>query len=235
MITPERFYDPQQLNAYGYVRNNPLRLIDPTGMKLTISGDIEAAQSDLCSIAGDACDRITVDEKTGVVSFNTQGLDLSKNAGASLINDLVQSKNSYGLSEGPTVETAGGKVKVDYVTNLPPTGDQLQYRKSKSANPDEKPKTGIDGQVAFNRNDPRGEHQSLTNLKLAKPWTVVFHELAEAYAKVDGNQMSSYSQAHTNAIQREDQLRDQRPYLKEHNPGSGGPPGKADNKIVIKK
>jgi RHS repeat-associated protein len=33
-ILPERLLDPQQLNLYAYVRNNPLKLIDPTGMKI---------------------------------------------------------------------------------------------------------------------------------------------------------------------------------------------------------
>lgn len=31
-VTPARVMDPQQLNLYAYVRNNPLKLVDPTGM-----------------------------------------------------------------------------------------------------------------------------------------------------------------------------------------------------------
>jgi len=31
-VTPGRITDPQQLNLYAYVRNNPLKHIDPTGM-----------------------------------------------------------------------------------------------------------------------------------------------------------------------------------------------------------
>ena len=31
-IMAQKLVDPQQWNMYAYVRNNPLRLIDPTGM-----------------------------------------------------------------------------------------------------------------------------------------------------------------------------------------------------------
>lgn len=57
--------------------------------------------------------------------------------------------------------------------------------------------------------------------------TVTFHELAEAYAKVERGKQ--YAEAHHEAIDRENRLRDQRPYLKGYNPGSG--PGTS---IIIK-
>jgi RHS repeat-associated protein len=34
-IMPQKLLDPQQWNMYSYVRNNPLRLVDPTGMYTT--------------------------------------------------------------------------------------------------------------------------------------------------------------------------------------------------------
>lgn len=173
-----------------------------------------------------------MDEKTGVVTFDTKDLDLSANEGAALLNNLIQSQNTYDLSIGSTVEIAGGTVNVDYIKNLPPTADQLQYRECKCAAPTETPKKGVNDQVAFNPNDPR-ERRSLTNLKLAVPFTVVFHELAEAFAKVDGGQ-KTYEGAHNAAHNREAALRDQRPYLKQHNPGSGGPAGKPDTAVIIK-
>jgi RHS repeat-associated protein len=206
VITPERFYDPQQLNAFAYVRNNPTRLVDPTGMILQLSGDTEVAKNDLCQIVGaDLCSRITVDDKTGVVSFDTKDLDLSGNAGAALVNDLVQSQSTYDFSAGPTVETAGGTVKVDFIKNLPPSPDQIRYRKCQCPADTETPKKGVDDQIAFNPNGQRNQI-SLTNLQLAVP-----------------------------AMSREETLRDQRPYLKEHNPSSGGDPRHPDNAEIIKK
>ena len=67
-----------------------------------------------------------------------------------------------------------------------------------------------------------------TELKRAVDWTVTFHELAEAYEKVEHN--NKYAEAHQGAIGRETRLRDQRPYLKANNPGSG--PG---DRIIIRK
>jgi hypothetical protein len=235
-ITSERLHDPQQLNAYAYVRNNPLKLVDPTDMILQLSGDIGAAKDYLCQIAGtDLCSRIGVDANN-IVSFDTKDLDLSANAGAALINDLIISGFTYGFSVGPTVMTAGGLVKVAYLENLPPFEDQLRYRKNGLPADSETPGQGVDDQVAFNPKDTRGKKESLTKLKLADPYSVVFHELAEAYSKVDAGK-KTWAEGHQDAIKREELLRDQRPYLKQYNPGSGsgGPQGGADTKIIIKR
>jgi len=39
-------------NLYTYLRNNPLRFVDPNGEILQISGDVKEAQAQLCEIVG---------------------------------------------------------------------------------------------------------------------------------------------------------------------------------------
>jgi RHS repeat-associated protein len=131
IITPERLTNPQQLNLYAYVANNPLRYIDPTGEILQCVGNADSQKqcfSDLQQIAGDAANRLSMDAKTGFVSFDTKDLDMSKNEGAGLVNDLVGSKNTYDFSVGPTIMTDKGPVRVDHIgldmANLPAFGNQ---------------------------------------------------------------------------------------------------------------
>jgi len=237
-ITPERMADPQQLNAYAYVRNNPLRLIDPTGEELKCTDTSTTAASLACmgkmqEIAGDAADRLSINRETGVVAFNTTSLDLVSNEGAKLLNDLITSSKVYGYEEGSTIRTAGGEVSVMTVANLPVFGDQVVSKKGIA--PTQRP-SGVDDQVVFNPNNRNITVKSNTNLALAKPYTVVFHELAEAYQKVDRGQGGTYAAAHNAAILREDKLRSQRPNLQGHNPGSGGPAnGKADHTMIIRR
>lgn len=227
--------DPQQLNQYAYVRNNPLRLIDPTGEDLKCTGDQQSCLDRAREIAGDAADRVSLDPQTHNIEFDEAGLDLSKNEGAKLIYDLANSDNVYGYQEGATVQTAAGKdINVTTVQNLPPFGDQIPSERL----PGTMRPNGVDDQVALNPSpDPKKiTIKSNTNLKLAQPYTVAFHELAEAYEKLDGGKGGSYAAAHNAAIQREDKLRSQRPNLQGNNPGSGGPAnGTADHTIFIKR
>jgi hypothetical protein len=109
--------------TYSY---NPLRFIDPTGKILQCVGNDDQQKqcfADLQQIVGDASRRLLIDAKTGVVSFDTKDLDLSKNAGGALVNDLVGSKNTFDFSIGPTIMTDKGPVRIDTISgnlaNLP--------------------------------------------------------------------------------------------------------------------
>jgi RHS repeat-associated protein len=234
-ITPERLTNPQQLNLYAYVANNPLRYIDPTGEILQCVGNADSQKqcfSDLQQIAGDAANRLSMDAKTGVVSFDTKGLDLSKNEGAALVNDLVDSKNTYDFSVGPTIMTDKGPIRVDHIgvelANLPAFGDQRQIGN---------PPAGVADILDLYLNNPNIQRGSNTNLQVSPEWTVAFHELAEAFEKIDGGKGGSYEAGHNAALQRELKLRDQRPYLKGYNTGAGGPANSPnpEGKIIIKK
>jgi hypothetical protein len=232
VVTPERFFDPQQFNLYSYTRNNPLRFIDPTGEKLVISGDLDEIKKQLADILGtdDAAKRITFDDKTGTITVDLKGIDLTKNEGASLLSDVIGSDKTYGLTVGTSVETLGGQLSMpsknyrDTMANLDNNPDD-SYKKGK---PDmRKPPKGKDDQIGINFDYRNKNSTNTTKLPLAPNFTITFHELAEAYAKVEHNKQ--YAQAHQEAIDRENRLRDQRPYLKEYNPGSA--PG---TNIIIK-
>jgi RHS repeat-associated protein len=230
VVTPERFYDPQQFNQYAYVRNNPLRFVDPTGKILTISGDLDEAITQLRDMLGveDANKRISFDAKTNTITVDLAGIDLSQNEGASALNDVVSSTKHYDLSIGSKVQSLGGTEK----TGLLNTNLTLNDERFKGKNDKFKPPKGVDAQIGVDVDAVRRNRKSNTDLKTALPYTVVFHELAEAYAKLEHNKQ--YNPAHQEAVEREQKLRDQRPYLKDYNPGSG-PGDDIYDKPIIKK
>jgi hypothetical protein len=237
VITPERFRDPQQLNPYAYVRNNPLKFVDPTGEILTGSGDIDQIMVEICKMIGvdSGCNkRINYDENSNTLTVDLTGIDLQKNEGAALLNDLTGSSRNYDLYMGyqgyksrmdnaiPTL--AGPKTFKNLMENNDWEPDE-RYRNGKTEW--DFPPIGIDDQIAI---EPSFRRTSLTNLQPATLDSIVFHELAEAYAKIDGGM--KYDQAHQEAIKREEKYRDQKPFLKDTNPGSG--PGDCTNVIIRK-
>ena len=215
--------DPQSWNLYSYVRNNPLRFVDPTGTTLTVSQGWDQAQQDLCGILGgnQCADRISRDNKTGVVTVDLTGIDVSKNAGAKLLGDLTGSQNVYDLSYGPTVDTQGGQLNVTFIANLDANAD---WRYGKGKLPTDLPRAGVSDQIAFNWGNVTPTSTNL--LQPAERYSVVFHELAEAFGKIDlGMAYMTKGEprqgAHYDSMDREKILRRERPELFQHNIGAG--------------
>jgi len=78
----------------------------------------------------------------------------------------------------------------------------------------------FDDLVVFNFGNPKVSYRSNTERLPAEPYNMVFHELAESYAKTDGG-MATCGEGHGEANRREEKPRDQRPNLKHHNTGGG--------------
>jgi hypothetical protein len=176
-------------------------------------------------IANDDCD----------ASVACTSLDYAPNEGQALIENVVDSKYHYDLHIGSTVETAavdknGNPVKVEVNTgvNLPPFPDQQNGPLPPSA----RPKPGIDDVVAINPNVVMKSNWPGGGGIPPPYWLVAFHELAEAYAKIDGH-AQTYAEGHNAAIRREEILRIQRPGLAKYIPGWGGNPGELNGSRPI--
>ena len=96
----EMLTDPQRFNLYVYVRNNPLQYIDPDGLELRLAGGIGYLTSMIEGWAGDFRDKVKVDEKTGVVTFDVTAKDVAGNANAQLLYDLVNSQKVFEFFAG---------------------------------------------------------------------------------------------------------------------------------------
>ena len=191
----ENLVDPQRWNRYAYARNNPLRYVDPDGRELRT-----VAQETINAIAGPAAGRVAI--RNGVVDTSSlPAADLSGNEGALLLNQLATSSSVYTYTEDPT---PGGVQNLD-------RGADWRYGKGKG--PGDLPPSGVDAAISI---DPSVRYvDAATGTKSVSRPAVAFHEIAEAYAKVDKGmpyaQKGGGPGAHEDARQRERTLVGQRP------------------------
>ena len=122
--------------------------LGPDSEVLQLSGDVHKAEQQLCELSSDDWNRITYDQKTNTITVDLNGIDLSQNEGASLLNNLVNSSNVYNLAVGDTVQTAGGPVSLggdNSILNLDKNlEDRYSKGKTRSASKRFRLNTGMD-------------------------------------------------------------------------------------------
>ena len=232
IIASNRLSDPQQLNAYSYVRNNPLRFIDPYGEELYLYGEIDDIKKMLCKMLGRDCidggKNLKYDTSTNKLTVDLTYVDLNENEGAYLINDLVSANEKYDFTVGADprmvlTDTRTGrqttqKLEDNIYMKLPHFPDQRQSRYG--------PRPGFDSLVAINTNWEFVIDESKCSVcdyyRPVPTWGVAFHELAEAYGMITLG-YSKYLEGHNYSNEREKRLREQRPGLYIFLPFGEGP------------
>jgi RHS repeat-associated protein len=108
MATPERLLDPQEWNMYGYARNNPLSITDPTGLDIWLQGC--GANSSTCqgNYVGTTDDNgnfsrthLTGDQ-TGDATLGTNGISVTQGG------NTYQGVWDSNAGEQGAVQVAGG-------------------------------------------------------------------------------------------------------------------------------
>ena len=110
------------------------------------------------------------------------GIDLPTNEGALLLGQLVHGEYAYNLTIGSQYRTAAGlkSLGTDAIVNNSNTFDPIRFRIEKPAA--FRPPEGVDALVAIDALTARYQDSEGRSVPLA---AIVFHELAEAYSKVD--------------------------------------------------
>jgi RHS repeat-associated protein len=194
--------DPQRFNLYVYVRNNPLKFVDPSGMELHISleGNASLVQFWLTTLAGDLGNRLTFERvnKKGVtphinVHFNVSEFDVRGNEGARLIKDLVDDSHVFMAQAGGVVQgthvSADGKSRVPFKKDVNKEGGGNMTR-NRPGSHDEPSDSGVDSLIYI----PENTHYFSTITGVGVPPIRDFiHEAAESYLLVKGY---SYATSH---------------------------------------
>jgi hypothetical protein len=203
---------------------------------LWLGGNLPEGMARLAWIAGPGNAGLVTIDKTGQVRIDeialarkvesarrpgqSPALALSlyilSNEGLLLIEQLSQGDRRYQLSIGERVLTLGGEVEVKSVLNLDNNFDGRinSYRRGGVKMATERPPEGFDALISIN---PEVVWYNLGYQKVISPGIVTFHELAEAYAKIEYGleylPNGLRPGAHSVAVQREYRLQAQRPEL----------------------
>jgi hypothetical protein len=139
---------------------------------------------------------------------------ISSNEGLMLVVQLAESRYRYCLHLGPYAPTYGRSVEIVGSVNLDNNFDSRinPYRKHGTKLDTERPPKGFDSLVALN---PVARWFNLSANCWVPVSEVTFHELAEAYAKVEFDldylEQAGRQGAHAQALEREQLLKSQRP------------------------
>jgi RHS repeat-associated protein len=85
-ISPARLTDPQGLNLYAYVRNNPLSLTDPTGLDSYLSCTHTNDNASTCQQVDNGSEKIWVQGQTVDGKFQAYDIDMNRD-GSGLYSD----------------------------------------------------------------------------------------------------------------------------------------------------
>jgi len=136
------------------------------------------------------------------------------NEGLLLLVQLTRGSHRYRLHIGREAPTFGGQVTVAGGLNLDNNFDSRinPYRRFRAKLDQERPPEGFDSLIAIN---PIARWYNLQASRLVPDGHIIFHEMAEAYAKLelglDYLNQGARAGAHNTALERERRLKAQRP------------------------
>lgn len=175
--------------------------------KIDGDGRVQLDRKMLATLAGLAESR--ADDPLRVASY------ISSNEGLLLVVQLAESRYyRYGLHLGPYASTYGRSIEIAGSVNLDNNFDSRinPYRKHAVKLDSERPPKGFDSLVGLN---PVARWFNLSTNCWVPVAEVTFHELAEAYAKLEFDldylELGGRPGAHALALQREQLLKSQRP------------------------